>query len=186
MIGDVVAALQFELERGESLPGTEDEFESALRPATIARLSLHQPVRAALVLPYAVEVRIEQPGGGSSAGAPSPVGAQTASDRSNVDAHTAAAQAYVDAQAAGHATRPQELAVVVRNDPDSPVAFLRVAISGVTPARLLPTIDDDLALEFDPGEYFVELRRGGSWAEVEHPVPLNRVSYFGERQAAAL
>ncbi|MCU1481541.1 MAG: hypothetical protein JWQ19_2327 [Subtercola sp.] len=163
MIGDGAGALHVELERGEPLPGTEEQFESALRDATVGRLSLKTTVRADVVLPYALEVRVVDPvdpvqPGGESAPAPAPE--------------------------PGVPGRPRELAVIVRNDPDAPAPYLRVAISSVTPAHRLPTADDDLALELHPGEYFVELRRGASWAEVEHPVPLNRVSYFTERQAA--
>ncbi|UFS58900.1 hypothetical protein [Subtercola endophyticus] len=171
MIGDEVAALQVEVARGAHLPGTEEQFESTLRDATIGRLSLSATVRADLVLPYALEVRLQP----------------SVEPRSRVEMgrNGRGFAAENDARDAAPAPgRPREWAVMVRNDPDAPVPYVRVALSSVTPAHRLPTADDDLAVELFPGEYFVELRRGSSWAEVEHPVPLNRVSYYTERQAA--
>ena len=153
VIADGVVTLQFDVAPGEGLPGTEEHFASALRHAVVGRLSLHATVRATLVLPYAVESRVEQ----------------------------APADADAESQPG---LRPREFAVIAGNDPDSSARFSRFAAKGVTPVRQLPGVSDDIVLQFDPGEYFLELRRGASWAEVEHPVALNRVSYFAERQAA--
>ncbi|MCU1479044.1 MAG: hypothetical protein JWQ64_3737 [Subtercola sp.] len=157
VIEDGAMTLQFELEAGVALPGSEESFESALRPAVVGRLSLRGTVRATVVLPYAVEVRVEPLVGGDAAAA--------TGQRPGIG-------------------RPREFAVIVGNDPQSPAPYSRFAIKGVSLARRLPTVSDDIVLQLDPGEYFLELRRGVSWQEVEHPVILNRVSYFAERQAA--
>ena len=149
VIEDGAVNLQFDLEPGESLPGSEEHFTSAVRSAVVGRLSLSAAVRATAVLPYAVEVRIDDLVGEPSGG------------------------------------QPREFAIAVMNDPDSPLPFSRFAVKGVSLVRREPTVSDDVVLQFEPGEYFFELRRGSSWREVEHPVALNRVSFFAERQAAA-
>jgi hypothetical protein len=183
VIEDGVVTLQFVLKADQPLPGAEESFQSALRPAVVGRLSLSGTVRANLVLPYAVEVRVDPLVGSDRAARP--IGAAPSAPGSSPDANagtTSGTHAGTDqAQGIG---RPREFAVVVGNDPQSPAPYSRFAIKGVSLARQVPTVSDDIVLELDPGEYFLELRRGSSWQEVEHPVALNRVSYFAERQAA--